>query len=150
MARAPFQVLIILYQRNSEMIRYCVFERTQPKNQIQFVAGGGEDEELPIEAAVRELQEETGVTRAAFLPLKSLCYIPTSIFSPEQRKIWGRELYVIPEYSFGAEVEATADISLSNEHVGFKWVTYEDAHVALKWDSNRTALYELDSILKDD
>ena len=149
MARAPFQVLIILHQKDNETIRYCVFERTQPKNQIQFVAGGGEDKETPMEAAARELWEETGVTRAAFLPLKSLCHIPTNIFSIEQRKIWGKEIYVIPEYSFGAEVEATTDIILSNEHIGFRWVTYEEAQAVLKWDSNRTALYELDSILRD-
>jgi len=149
MVRAPFQILIILYQKNNETIRYCLFERTQPQNQIQFVAGGGEDKETPIEAAARELWEETGVIRAAFLPLKSLCYIPTNIFSTEQRKIWGKELHVIPEYSFGAEVEATTEIRLSNEHIGFRWVTYEDAWAVLKWDSNRTALYELDSILRN-
>jgi len=149
MARAPFQVLIILYQKNNETIRYCVFERAQPKNQTQFVAGGGEDEEVPMEAAARELWEETGVTVSSFLPLKSLCYIPANIFSTEQREIWGKELHVIPEYSFGAEVEATTDICLSDEHIGFKWATYEEARAVLKWDSNKTALYELDSILRD-
>ena len=149
MARAPFQVLVILYRKNNETIRYCVFERAQPENQIQFIAGGGEDEETPMEAAVRELREETGVTQAAFLPLKSLCSIPASFFSSEQRKIWGKELYVMPEYSFGAEVEATTEIILSEEHIGFSWITYEEAWTMLKWDSNRTALYELDSILRD-
>jgi len=149
MARAPFQVLIILHKKDGETIKYCIFERKQPYKQIQFVAGGGEDEETPIEAAVRELREETGVTNTSLLPLKSLCYIPAYIILADHKKIWGEELYVIPEYSFGAEVEATMEISLSDEHIGFSWVTYEEAWTMLKWDSNKTALYELDSILRD-
>jgi len=148
MARAPFQVLIILYQRDSKTIKYCIFERKNPLNQIQFIAGGGEDGEAPIEAAARELREETGITNVSFLPLKSLCHVPTNIFSETQRKAWGKDLYVIPEYSFGAEIETTNVIRLSDEHVGFRWVTYEEARGTLKWDSNKTALYELNSILQ--
>ena len=149
MARAPFQILIILFHKNDELIKYCIFERKQPHNQIQFVAGGGEDEETPEEAAARELREETGITVSSFLPLKSLCYIPTNIFSLEQRKIWGNELYVIPEYSFAVELKTTDEIKLSVEHANFKWVTYEEAQRLLKWDSNKTALYELNSILRN-
>ena len=55
------------------------------------------------------------MVRASLLPQKSLCYISTNIFSTEQRKIWGEEVYVIPEYSFGAEVETLDDIKLSDE-----------------------------------
>jgi len=148
MARAPFQVLVILYRKHDEIIQYCIFERKEPYNQIQFVAGGGEGEETLIEAATRELWEETGVEVASLLPLKSLCYIPTNIFSMEQREIWGEEVYVIPEYSFGACVGELDTIRLSSEHMGFRWVTYEEAQKSLKWDSNRTALYELDCILR--
>ena len=149
MGRAPFQVLVILFHKRDNAIKYCIFERKQPHSQIQFVAGGGEDEETPVEAAARELREETGVAGACLLSLKSLCYIPTHIFSVEQRKVWGEEVYVIPEYSFAAEVETADCIELSDEHAGFSWVTYEEAQGALKWDSNKTALYELNSILRN-
>ena len=147
MARAPFQVLIIPYKKDKKTIQYCIFERKDPPLQIQFVAGGGENDESPIDAATRELYEETGLPNTSFLPLKSLCHIPTNIFSTEQRKIWGEEIYVIPEHSFGAEVKETDTIKISAEHIGFKWVTYEEAQKSLKWDSNKTALYELHSKL---
>lgn len=64
-----------------------------------------------------------------------------------QRKAWGSDIFVVPEYSFGAEVESE-DIRPSDEHVGFEWVSYEEAQGQLKWDSNKTALYELDCRLK--
>lgn len=48
---------------------------------------------------------------------------------------------VIPEHSFGFECKE--EIVLSYEHTECVWLTYEDALKKLKWDSNRTALYEL-------
>lgn len=142
MGRAPFQVLVILYMRKGDKINYCVFERKNPLCQFQFIAGGGEDAESPLQAAIREVFEESGVKSADFQQLTSLCYIPTNIFSEAQRKTWGENLYIIPEYSFGAEVKSDK-IKISDEHIGFKWCTYEQAIDLLKWDSNRTALYEL-------
>lgn len=147
MARLPYQVLVILYLRRNEGIKYCVFERSHPKNQKQFIAGGGEGNELPIEAAKREVLEESGIVRANFFQLTSTCYIPTNIFSAVQRTAWGSDIFVIPEYSFGAEVESE-DIRSSDEHIGFEWVSYEEALDQLSWDSNKTALYELDCRLK--
>ena len=36
------------------------------------------------------------------------------------------------------------DAAVAPEHVEFRWGTYETAASLLKWDSNRTALWELD------
>lgn len=49
--------------------------------------------------------------------------------------------YVIPEYGFGFKCDT--DICLSDEHIGFEWLNYEEAMSKLTWDSNKTALYEL-------
>ena len=97
---------------------------------------------MPIEAAMRELFEETGITNAKVQQLTSVCYIPTHVFSKSQREAWGNDIFVIPEYSFGAEVKSNI-VRLSDEHIGFKWVSYNKAFQKLKWDSNKTALYEL-------
>ena len=59
--RAPFQVLIIPYRRTEDGLRFCVFHRAD-RDIWQFVSGGGEDDETPPEAALRELFEETGIS----------------------------------------------------------------------------------------
>ena len=41
-------------------------------DQYQFVAGGGEDDEQPIEAAAREIYEETSVKAGHIVPLTSM------------------------------------------------------------------------------
>jgi len=145
MSRAPYQVLIIPYIKLDNTIKYCVFERKHPM--FQFIAGGGENEEMPIEAAKRECFEEARIQSDDFIKLTSLNYIPTCIFSESQRKTWGKETFVIPEYAFAVEVKST-DITISEEHIGYKWVTHEEALLLLKWDSNKTALYELDCRIK--
>jgi dihydroneopterin triphosphate diphosphatase len=57
-------------------------------------------------------------------------------------KEWSEDIYVIPEYSFCVDVGAR-DLSLSHEHTETRWLPYEEATRLLTWDSNRTALWEV-------
>jgi len=54
--RAPFQILAIPYRVTPEL-QFCVFHRADI-DQYQFVAGGGENDEKPVDAAIREICEE--------------------------------------------------------------------------------------------
>jgi dATP pyrophosphohydrolase len=60
---------------------------------------------------------------------------------------WGPDVLVIPEYAFGARVD-DAELTLSHEHTEYSWFTLDDAAKAVQWDSNRTALWELDHRLR--
>ena len=55
--RAPFQILALPYRMNGEEPLYCIFRRAD-FDQWQFISGGGEDTESPMEAAIREILEE--------------------------------------------------------------------------------------------
>ena len=143
--RSAFQILAIPYQIIDGSIFYCVFHRAD-FNQWQFIAGGGEEGETPLEAAKRETFEESGAQSDKWVELKSLSYIPADVISEKHRKYWRKDTYVIPEYSFGFECKD--DIKLSREHTEFVWLNYDEALKKLKWDSNRTALYELNCRLK--
>ena len=105
------------------------------------MAGGGEDDEQPIEAAAREIYEETSIKAGHIVPLTSMAYIPANVISKKHRDLWSPDTIVIPEYTFGFECDSK--IVLSNEHNGFEWLTYDEAITRLTWDSNKTALYEL-------
>ena len=144
--RAPFQILAIPYRQVGQSIEYCVLHRSDC-DQWQFIAGGGEDHETPWEAAKREAFEEGGLRSVHWIALESLAYVPATVISEKHRCHWSRDVYVIPEYSFGLACQE--EIKLSHEHTEFAWLTYEDAMQKLKWDSNRTALYELNCRLAD-
>ena len=138
--RAPYQILAIPYRYTNGALEYCVLHRADC-DQWQFVAGGGEDKESPLEAAKREAMEESGIVSEKWTELQSLAYIPISVISEDRRQHWSKDIYIIPEYAFGFECDT--DIVISDEHNELVWLPYEDATQMLKWDSNKTALYEL-------
>lgn len=137
--RAPFQVLAIPYRRETT-IQFCVLHRSD-HDQWQFVAGGGEDAEEPAEAAIREIFEETGIKVDTITALCSMAYVPVDVISEHHRKYWAKDIYVLPEYPFA--FECISDLKLSNEHLDYAWLSYNEAMSRLTWDSNKTALYEL-------
>ena len=107
----------------------------------QGIAGGGEGQETPVEAAKREAWEEAGIpSEAVLLPLDSLCSVPVYLF--RDSAAWGEDMYVIPEYSFGMDCTG-CEIVLSDEHTGLEWLLYPEAYQRLTYDSNRVALWEL-------
>lgn len=141
MARSQFQVLIIPYRIASDgTLEYAVTKRSD-MDAWQFLSGGGEDQETPMEAARREANEEGGVSGdLEFLQLDSMASIPANNFSAH--KEWSEDVYVIPEYSFCVNVKAQS-LSLGHEHREVRWLPYEEANQLLTWDSNRTALWEV-------
>lgn len=137
--RAPFQILAIPYRKHPAL-KFCVLRRAD-NDQWQFVAGGGEDAETPLEAAAREISEETGIQANRITELVSMAYVPADVISEYHRKHWSPNTFVLPEYHFA--FECGSGITLSGEHLGCEWLSYHDAMSRLTWDSNKTALYEL-------
>jgi len=134
---------LIATARSAARLEFAVLKRSDA-DYWQFVAGGGEDGEIPIQAAQRETQEEVGIS-AEMIELDSLSTVPKDCFAATDS--WGGDVYVIPQYCFAVDA-GSSDISLSHEHIESRWVSYEQACSLLKWDSNRTALWELNERLK--
>ncbi len=111
----------------------------------QFIAGGGESSESPIEAAKRETFEETGISESVFYQLHTVTLIPRNCFKEHANK---KGLYVIPEYSFAFEIKERK-INLSHEHLDYLIVDYDTAQKYLRYDGNKTSLWELDQRIKE-
>jgi len=145
MTRAAFQVLVIPFRIDANgQPQYLVLKRFDLEV-WQWIAGGGEDDERPEQTARREAREEADIPEDAHLiQLDCVASIPATHFVDHH--LWGTDVYVIPEYSFGVEVK-NKGIHLSGEHREGEWLNYETASNRLKWDSNKTALWELHSRL---
>ncbi|MGB2896711.1 MAG: NUDIX pyrophosphatase [Anaerolineales bacterium] len=140
--RAPFQILVIPFRRTESAPKFAVLKRSDA-DYWQFVAGGGEEGETPIQATQRETLEEIGIT-GDLTQLDSLSTVPTNCFAAADS--WSENVYVIPEHCFAVHA-SNVDIRLSPEHTEFQWVSYEQAYSLLRWDSNRNALWELNQRL---
>jgi dATP pyrophosphohydrolase len=148
MARAPLQVLVLPFRRRSNgVIEYAVFRRADAGARWQGIAGGAEQGESAEQAARREMAEEAQIPRdGALLPLDATASVPAVHFAA--RKTWGPDVYVVTERSFGVQVSDGHTIALSDEHLEYRWLTYEAAAALLTWDSNKTALWELNERLR--
>jgi len=143
--RAPYQVLVLPFVKEGEKYYYAIFKR-KDLDIWQFIAGGGEGKETPIEAARREAYEEALIDRnSRFIRLASLTAIPaTNIHG----LIWGKEIIIIPEFAFGVELHSKK-MKITSEHTQYLWLSYKNAIKKLKYDSNKSALWELDYRLKN-
>lgn len=142
--REPYQILSIPYRIVDGMPLFCIFRRSD-SDYWQFIAGGGENGETPIEAAKRETTEEIGVEPKNIKQLTCIAYVPAEVIAKSRRQHWDKNTFVIPEYSFAFECDK--EPILSNEHTEYKWLTYNEARKLLKWDSNKVAMYEINCIL---
>ena len=92
--RAPYQILAIPYRKIKEIREFCIFHRTD-FDQWQFIAGGGEDDETPIEAAKCEILEETGIEAQNITQLVSTAYIPAEVIVESKMRIGTRILLLL-------------------------------------------------------
>lgn len=145
--REPYQILSIPYRIVKNTPLFCVFRRTD-SSYWQFVAGGGEKGETPIEAAKRETAEEIGIEPTNIKQLTCIAYVPAEVIAESKRRHWDKNTYVIPEYTFA--FECYGEPTLSHEHTEYKWLPYDEARNLLKWDSNKVAMYEIKERLKND
>ena len=148
MARAPLQVLVFPFRRRADgRLEYAVFRRADQGACWQGISGGAELGETAEQAARREMAEEAQIPRdGALLPLDATASVPAAHFAA--RKTWGPDVYVVTERSFGIQVPHGHAIALSDEHSECRWLPYEAATALLTWDSNKTALWELNERLR--
>ena len=142
---APFQVLVIPFRRSPDL-RFCVLQRAD-SGHWQWIAGGGEDAETPLEAAQREVAEEVGLVSIQLRPLASRAFVPVDNFA---RGATGP----LPSPRFPStpsclrRARTRARVPSTRTSLGS---IYETAFELLRWDSNRSALWELqDRLLRAD
>ncbi len=100
----------------------------------QMVTGRIEEGEKAWQTALREIKEETGLEPLRYWVLPNV----NSFYSPESDAV-----VLIPV--FASEVSAEQSVKLSEEHIDYKWVEYEECLAAVVWPGHRRSveiLYE--------
>jgi dATP pyrophosphohydrolase len=146
--RQPRNVLVFLFRMTAAAgPEYAVFRRSDDAN-WQPVSGGAEDSEDMIAAARRETAEETGLPGTGRVyELDMVSGVEKTCFAAS--KNWPGQLYIVPKHYFAVDVSTeTAAIRLSHEHHEFRWLAYERAYAALRYDDDKTALWELDARIR--
>jgi 8-oxo-dGTP pyrophosphatase MutT (NUDIX family) len=144
MARVPRDVAIHLFRRTPEGIRFLMLRRRPERGGFwQGVTGAPLPGESDVEAAIREVREETGYDVRERLRELGTRY--DHAVRPETAERWaslyGPGVTSIPVVTFGAEVAAPSSPVLDPvEHDDFAWCTYEAAYALLDWPVETDAL----------
>ncbi|MFH1852337.1 MAG: NUDIX domain-containing protein [Candidatus Neomarinimicrobiota bacterium] len=120
-----------VFRQTADGLRFLLLQRNVNKiyeHLWQGVAGKIETGEAAWQTAVRELQEETGLT-------------PKRLFTADHVSSFyeahGDRINLIPV--FGIEVDSE-EVVLSGEHSGYRWVDLETALQLLVWRGQRNGL----------
>jgi bis(5'-nucleosidyl)-tetraphosphatase len=129
---------IVLYRNDPGERRYLLLRSALTRRPIwEFPKGGVERGETETEAAVRELEEETGISRGAITLaagfLEEERYVFTQGTGEERRLIVKRVAY------FLARTDAR-EVTLSREAQEYRWVTYDEALRLLRFPGKRHVL----------
>ncbi|HEY4328999.1 MAG TPA: NUDIX domain-containing protein [Phycisphaerae bacterium] len=133
-------VAIYVYRR-TPLFEFLQVKRTLNTGEYQqtwqTVYGGVEPGETAVQAALRELKEETALVPAKMWQVE---YIETFYFMPHD--------YVLMMPVFAVEVPPSAPIQLNSEHDEFRWITEPRIENAFMWRTQREALAVILHMLK--
>ena len=131
-----------VYYQKAKEVEFLLLKRNKNKlyeHLWQGVAGKIEKDEKAWETAVRELKEETGLA-----PKKMFVADHVSRFYEKHKD----RMNLVPV--FGIEVDSK-DVTLSDEHIDYKWLDFEEAFDTLIWNGQKQGLKTVyNMLLKND
>ena len=122
---------LILFRQQGKNIQYLLLHYATKNQHWDFPKGHIEKGETAHDAAKRETIEETGLRN--FYILEGFETMISYYFQKEGKTIFKEVQFYVAEATDSA-------VTLSHEHIGFRWVTYSTALKQLTYETARDAL----------
>lgn len=124
MLKTPISALVLIHTKDLQVL---IMERADKADFWQSITGSLEQDETPIQAAIREVQEETGLDATQY-DLQD--WHASNIYEiyPHWRHRYAPGVVENKEHLFGLELPSPLAIKLSpSEHVHYEWVDWREA-----------------------
>ena len=124
----------VIFSNNKELNKSEFLLLHYASGHWDFPKGNIEDGEDEVQAAYREIFEETGIQNVHFL----------EGFRKKIQYYYSREdILIRKEVIFYLAITNTKEITLSNEHIGYAWKDYMEAMNQLTYKSAKDLLKEV-------
>ncbi len=126
----------VVYAKNPE-VNYLILQ--YEAGHWDFVKGNVEEGEAEKDTVVRELREETGIVDARFIEgfKEKIVYF----YKRQGATVHKEVVFFLMETN-------TKQVQISFEHIGFKWLTYDQAIGKLTFKNARDVLQKAHEFLK--
>lgn len=121
-----------------------------PSGHFDYARGHLEDGETKKEAALREVEEETGIREVQFFDKEfHTKFFYTAAGNERQRRLSeGKGVIIFKEvYVYPGKV-ANKNVRLSHEHTEYVWLPYEQALAKVTFDNAKRVLAETEAYLR--
>lgn len=133
----------IIFYNESAKLFYLLLHYRLKGDYWDFPRGNLEQGERSIEAAKREIGEETGLTGRDIRFIHGFKEVAEWFYVMQGIHRFKRVTYFL--------AEATKNtITLSEEHIGYKWLLFEEALKQLTYENARQILKKADAVLHKD
>lgn len=138
--KRPKSVQVIVSRESGSGREYLLLLRHRPGSEDfwQPVSGSLEEGESFVEAARRELTEETGI--AAPDSLVEIGLVDRFAIAPAWRTLYDRDISHNVQVAFAARVGDQTITIDAREHSDFVWATHDRARSLVRYEPNRRAL----------
>ncbi len=130
-------MLIVIYTAGGE---FLLLERRRPPGFWQSVTGSLEWGEMADDAARREVIEETGITQGL---LRNLQWTQVYDILPAFGKKYAPGITRNLEHAFALKLLQRVPVTLSPEHVQYRWASAADAVETASSSTNRAVIQQL-------
>ena len=131
----------VLFRRQGTRVLYLLLQHT--RGHWAFPKGHIEKGETSIDAARREIQEETGIAKIRFFPGYKETIRFRFQWPPKSKDAEARLKFVV----FYLGQAFTSQVKISEEHKDYRWVTFEKAEKILKHRNVKELLRKAHAII---
>lgn len=127
---------IVVFKKQKGVLQYLLLHYTA--GHWDFPKGNQEKKETEQQAAEREVKEETGISDLEFVEgfKESVKYF----FKKGDDTIFKEVIYFLAQ-------SATENVTLSSEHIGYAWLSYDNAYKKLTFNTSKELLRKANQFL---
>ncbi|MGB9748493.1 MAG: bis(5'-nucleosyl)-tetraphosphatase [Candidatus Woesearchaeota archaeon] len=128
----------IIFNKSHGAIKYLLLH--YESGHWDFVKGHKENKETDFETVIRETREETGIEDLKFIDgfKERITYFYKT---PDGKTSFKQVFFYLAETK-------TTEVKLSFEHIGYKWLSFEDAYNMVTYKNAKDVLLKAHSFLK--